>query len=234
MSRTSAGAELSDALQAVGSATKGKAADTAKKVKTKTVKASDSISSAFDAAARRSWRTRRKTDRRSRVYARKRRNQIARAERRAAAAAAAAASIAESAAKLVAGDEDVPQRKRSWVRTVGLTLLAAGATLAVIQQLLNRRHAADGSTDSSATEAVQSVPEEATTTVTEVADAATDQAAEVTDTAAEKVSDVSDAVAKTTKKTAAKATTPRKRTPRTTTKSSRSATASEPSSGDAG
>ena len=36
MSRTSAGAELSDALQAVGSATKDKAADTAKKVKTKT------------------------------------------------------------------------------------------------------------------------------------------------------------------------------------------------------
>src|SRR6516165_5325507 len=117
VSRTSAGAELSDALQSVGSATKGKAADTAKKVKTKTVTASDSIASAFDSAARRSWRTRRKTDRRSRVYARKRRRQVARAEHAKLRATAAAASMAEAAAKLVSGDEEVTKNKRPSAKT---------------------------------------------------------------------------------------------------------------------
>jgi len=167
VSRTSAGAELSDALQAVGSATKGKAADTAKKVKTKTAKASDSISSAFDTAARRSWRTRRKTDRRSRVYARKRRKQLARAERAKLRATAAAASVAEAAAKLVSGDEDVPKKKRTSAKTFAFTLLAAGATLAVIQQLLGRRHADTTSTNGSGADPGQSASEQATATATE-------------------------------------------------------------------
>src|SRR5690349_6343467 len=182
VSRTSAGAELSDALQAVGNATKGKAADTAKKVKTKTAKASDSISSAFDTAARRSWRTRRKTDRRSRVYARKRRKQLARAERAKLRATAAAASVAEAAAKLVSGDEDVP-KKRTSAKTFAFTLLAAGATLAVIQQLLGRRHADTTSTNGSGADPGQSASEQATATATEATDAAMDQAAAATDAA---------------------------------------------------
>ena len=244
MSRTSAGAPLSDALQSVGSAAKGKAADTAKKVKTKTVTASDPIASAFDSAVRRSWRTRRKTDRRSRVYARKRRRQIARAEHAKLRATAAAASMAEAAAKLVSGDEEVPKNKRPSAKTFAFTLLAAGATLAVIQQLLGRRHASTTSTDGSGAEG-QSVPEQAAATVTEltdaaadqapaVTDAAADQAAAVTDAAAEKVSELSDTTANKTKKTAAKATTPRKRTARTTTKASRSTAAGETPSGGAG
>ena len=238
MSRTSAGAELSDALQAVGSATKDKAADTAKKVKTKTAKASDSISSAFDTAARRSWRTRRKTDRRSRVYARKRRRQLARAEQAKLRAKAAAASMAEAAAKLVSGDEEVPKKKRTSAKTFAFTLLAAGATLAVIQQLLGRRHADTTSTNGSGAEPGQSGPEQATATATEATDAATDQAAAATeaamdqaaaatdaamdqaaaatDAATEKVSELSAATADATKKAAAKATSPRKRTARTT------------------
>ena len=249
MSRTSAGAELSDALQAVGSATRGKAADTAKKVKARTVEASDSVASAFDTAARQSWRTRRKTDRRSRVKAAKRRRRAGQAERRAAAAiapltesvaqaerraAAAIAPLTESVANLVSRDE-LPKKKRKSVKTVAFTLLAAGATLAVIQQLLGRRHTDPTSTDSSSAEPGQSVPEQATATASEVTNAATDQAAAVTDIAAEKVSDLSDTVADTTEKAAAKATSPRKRTARSTTKSSGStAAAGEAPSGDAG
>ena len=192
MSRTSAGAELSDALQAVGSATKDKAADTAKKVKTKTAKASDSISSAFDTAARRSWRTRRKTDRRSRVYARKRRRQLARAEQAKLRAKAAAASMAEAAAKLVSGDEEVPKKKRTSAKTFAFTLLAAGATLAVIQQLLGRRHADTTSTNGSGAEPGQSGPEQATATATEATDAATDQAAAATDAAMDQAAAATD------------------------------------------
>jgi hypothetical protein len=249
VSRTSAGAELSDALQAVGSATKGKAADTAKKVKARTVEASDSVTSAFDTAARQSWRTRRKTDRRSRVKAAKRRRRAAQAERRAAAAiapltesvaqaerraAAAIAPLTESVANLVSRDE-LPKKKRKSVKTVAFTLLAAGATLAVIQQLLGRRHTDATSTDSSSAEPGQSVPEQGTATASEVANAATDQAAAVTDIAAEKVSDLSDTVANTTEQAAAKASSPRKRTARSTTKSSGStAAAGEAPPGDAG
>jgi hypothetical protein len=249
VSRTSAGAELSDALQAVGSATKDKAADTAKKVKARTVEASDSVASAFDTAARQSWRTRRKTDRRSRVRAAKRRRRAAQAERRAAAAiapltesvaqaerraAAAIAPLTESVANLVSRDEELPKKKRKSVKTVAFTLLAAGATLAVIQQLLGRRHTDAMSTDSSGAEPGESVPEQATATASEVTNAATDQAATVTDIAAEKVSDLSDTVANTTDKAAAKATSPRKRTARSTTKSSGSTAAGEAPSGDAG
>ena len=245
MSRTSAGAELSGALQAVGSATKGRAAATAKKVKKKTGNAPDSIASAFDSAARRSWRTRRKTDRRSRVYARKRRRQLARAERAKLRATAAAAAGAEAAAKLVAGNEEVPKQKRTSAKTFAFTLLAAGATLAVIQQLLGRRRGDTTSIEGSGAEADQSVPEQATATVAEVTDAAidqaaavtdaaADQAAAVTDAAADKVSELSDTTANTTKKAAAKATTPRKRTARTTNKSSRSPAGGEAPSGDAG
>ena len=186
MSRTSAGAELSDALQAVGSATKDKAADTAKKVKARTVEASDSVASAFDTAARQSWRTRRKTDRRSRVKAAKRRRRAAQAERRAAAviapltesvaqaerrAAAAIAPLTESVANLVSRDEEPPKKKRKSVKTVGFTLLAAGATLAVIQQLLGRRRIDSTSTDSSGAERGESVPEQATATASEVTNA---------------------------------------------------------------
>jgi hypothetical protein len=245
VSRTSAGAELSDALQAVGSATKDKAADTAKKVKTKTAKASDSISSAFDTAARRSWRTRRKTDRRSRVYARKRRRQLARAEQAKLRATATVASVAEAAAKIVSGDEEVPKKKRTSAKTFAFTLLAAGATLAVIQQLLGRRHADTTSTNGSGAEPGQSSPEQATATATEATDAATDQAAAATDAATdqaaaatdaatEKVSELSAATADPTKKAAAKATSPRKRTARTTAKPPRSTAAGEAPSGDAG
>jgi hypothetical protein len=221
-------------MQAVGSATKGKAADTAKKVKTKTAEASDSIFSTFDTAARRSWRTRRKTDRRSRVYARKRRKQMARAERAKLRATAAAASVAEAATKLVSGDEEVPKKKRTSAKTFAFTLLAAGATLAVIQQLLGRRHADTTSTNGSGAEPGQSAPERITATVTEATDAAADQAAAATDAAAEKVSEPSDTTADRTKKAAAKATTPRKRTAQTTTKPSRSTAADEAPSGDAG
>jgi hypothetical protein len=232
VSRTSAGAELSDALQAVGSATKDKAGDTAKKVKARTVEASDSVTSAFDSAARRSWRTRRKTDRRSRVRAAKRRRRATQAERR---AAAAIASLTESVANLVSGDEELPKKKRKSVRTVAFTLLAAGATLAVIQQLLGRRHTDATSTDSSGAQPGQSVPEQAPATVSDVTNAAADRAAAVTDIAGEKVSDLSDTVANTTKKAAAKAASPRKRTARATTKSSEStAPAGEAASGDAG
>jgi hypothetical protein len=231
VSRTSAGAELSDALQAVGSATKGKAADTAKKVKARTVEASDSVASAFDTAARQSWRTRRKTDRRSRVRAAKRRRRAAQAERR---AAAAIAPLTESVANLVSRDEELPKKKRKSVKTVAFTLLAAGATLAVIQQLLGRRHTDAMSTDSSGAEPGEYVPEQATATASEVTNAATDQAATVTDITAEKVSDLSDTVANTTDKAAAKATSPRKRTARSTTKSSGSTAAGEAPSGDAG
>lgn len=231
MSRTSAGAELSDALQAVGSATKDKAADTAKKVKARTVEASDSVASAFDTAARQSWRTRRKTDRRSRVRAAKRRRRAAQAERR---AAAAIAPLTESVANLISRDEELPKKKRKSVKTVAFTLLAAGATLAVIQQLLGRRHTDAMSTDSSGAEPGEYVPEQATATASEVTNAATDQAATVTDITAEKVSDLSDTVANTTDKAAAKATSPRKRTARSTTKSSGSTAAGEAPSGDAG
>ena len=250
MSRTSAGAELSDALQAVGSATKGKAADTAKKVKARTVEASDSVTSAFDTAARQSWRTRRKTDRRSRVKAAKRRRRAAQAERRAAAAiapltesvaqaerraAAAIAPLTESVANLVSRDEERPKKKRKSVKTVAFTLVAAGATLALIQQLLGRRRTDTTSTDSSGAEPGQSVPEQATATASEVTNAATDQAATVTDIAAEKVSDLSDTVANTTEQAAAKASSPRKRTARSTTKSSGSTgAAGEGPPGDAG
>jgi hypothetical protein len=249
VSRTSAGAELSDALQAVGSATKDKAADTAKKVKARTVEASDSVASAFDTAARQSWRTRRKTDRRSRVRAAKRRRRAAQAERRAAAAiapltesvaqaerraAAAIAPLTESVANLISRDEELPKKKRKSVKTVAFTLLAAGATLAVIQQLLGRRHTDAMSTDSSGAEPGEYVPEQATATASEVTNAATDQAATVTDITAEKVSDLSDTVANTTDKAAAKATSPRKRTARSTTKSSGSTAAGEAPSGDAG
>ena len=233
MSRTSAGAELSDALQAVGSATKDKAADTAKKVKTKTAKASDSISSAFDTAARRSWRTRRKTDSRSRVYARKRRRQLARAEQAKLRATAAVASVAEAAAKLVSGDEEVPKKKRTSAKTFAFTLLAAGATLAVIQQLLGRRHADTTSTNGSGAEPGQSC--------TRAGHGDSHRGNRRSDGSGrsshrcrhgsgrsshrrrpEKVSDLSAATADTTKKAAAKATSPRKRTARTTTKPSRS------------
>src|SRR6476646_10024256 len=245
VSRTSAGAELSDALQAVGSATKGKAADTAKKVKTKTAKASDSISSAFDTAARRSWRTRRKTDPRLRVYARKRHKQIARAELAKLRATAAAASVAEAAAKLVSGDEKVRKTRRTSPKTFAFTLLAAGATLAVIQQLLGRRHADTTSTNGSGADPGQSASEQATAKAAAATDAAADQAAAATDAAmdqaaaaidaaAEKVSEISATTADTTKKAAAKATTPRKRTARTTTKPSRSTAPGEAPSGDAG
>ena len=231
MSRTSAGAELSDALQAVGSATKDKAADTAKKVKARTVEASDSVASAFDTAARQSWRTRRKTDRRSRVRAAKRRRRAAQADRR---AAAAIAPLTESVANLISRDEELPKKKRKSVKTVAFTLLAAGATLAVIQQLLGRRHTDAMSTDSSGAEPGEYVPEQATATASEVTNAATDQAATVTDITAEKVSDLSDTVANTTDKAAAKATSPRKRTARSTTKSSGSTATGEAPSGDAG
>jgi hypothetical protein len=152
--------------------------------------------------------------------------------------------MAEAAAKLVSGDEEVTKNKRPSAKTFAFTLLAAGATLAVIQQLLGRRHASTTSTDGSGAEG-QSVPEQAAATVTEltdaaadqapaVTDAAADQAAAVTDAAAEKVSELSDTTANKTKKTAAKATTPRKRTARTTTKASRSTAAGETPSGGAG
>jgi hypothetical protein len=144
----------------------------------------------------------------------------------------------------VSGDEEVAKRKRTSTKTFAFTLLAAGATLAVIQQLLGRRHAATTSTDGSGAEPGQSVPEQAAATVTELTDAATDQAATVTDAAAdqvaavtdaaaEKVSELSDTTVDRTKKAAAKATTPRKRAARTT-KSSRSTAAGEAQSGDAG
>jgi hypothetical protein len=153
--------------------------------------------------------------------------------------------VAEAAAKLVSGDEDVPKKKRTSAKTFAFTLLAAGATLAVIQQLLGRRHADTTSTNGSGADPGQSASEQATATATEATDAAMDQAAAATDAAAdqaaaaidaaaEKVSEISATTADTTKKAAGKATSPRKRTARTTTKPSGSTAPGEAPSGDAG